>query len=321
MLLLRVLVVPARVHRRERGVHALPNLAHGVLVALASRRHASNLAQREVRIRALALSDASTGVRERAAVSHADVVTVVVHLELDVVVVVVVARRRRGGGRRVSFFSSRFRLFRLLPLRPPRASTGRSPPPSSSSRRRVPTSRGGRRWARRRRTPIGRRSFVLSRGARRLARRRPNPSRPMNALRSTPSPAGRARRASYRASGPAAPWRARRRGRLAARACGRSGPPCGTPAGETQSRGGDPRSRIPAISRLPVGVLLVRIPLGVGAFFVTGRPVVPDSHGALGADVPRPRHGLKVLRIFSPGESSRSRASPESLRILERCRR
>ena len=239
-----VLVVPARVHRRERGVRALPNLAHGVLVALASRRHASNLAQREVRIRALALSDASTGVRERAAVSHADVVTVVVHLELDVVVVVVVARRRRGGGRRVSFFSSRF-LFSASSLRAPFA-------PRPGDRPRLLLRAAG---ARRPREEAGDghvvvglrsgavRSFSRAR-SRRLVRRRPNPSRPMNALRSTPSPAGRARRANYRASGPAAPWRARRRGRLAARACGRSGPPCGTPAGETQSRGGDSRSRI-----------------------------------------------------------------------------
>mmetsp|Transcript_13531 Transcript_13531/g.54695 ORF Transcript_13531/g.54695 Transcript_13531/m.54695 type:complete len:226 (-) Transcript_13531:688-1365(-) len=98
-LLLPLLVMHTRrVHSRERGVRALTNRA--VLVGLAPRRHASNLAQREVRIRALALSDASTGVRERAAVSDADVVAVVVHLELDVVVVVVVAGRLRGGGRR-----------------------------------------------------------------------------------------------------------------------------------------------------------------------------------------------------------------------------
>ena len=111
--------------------------SRAVLVALAPRRHASNLAQREVRIRALALSDASTGVRERAAVSHADVVTVVVHLELDVVVVVVVAGRLRGGGRQPAqahslsfpavFLFPRRGFSASSPLRPPRASTGDRP--------------------------------------------------------------------------------------------------------------------------------------------------------------------------------------------------
>ena len=268
-----------------------------------------------VRIRALALSDASTGVRERAAVSHADVVTVVVHLELDVVVVVVVARRRAAAGGASRCFSTRFSLSPppfAPPLRldqaiapafffepPARADlAGAAMGTSSSDSDRAP--------------------FVRSLArSRRLVRRRPNLSRPMNALRSRllrrrgerprQLPRFWSRRALARRAGVAS-----RRGRavdLALR---------GTPAGETQSRGGDSRSRILRDLEASVGVLLVRITLGVGAFFVTGHPVVPDSRGALGADVTRPRHGLKVLRIFSPrARASRSRASPRG-RILER---
>ena len=115
-----------------------------------------------------------------------------------------------------------------------------------------------------------RRSFSRARG-RRLARRRPNPSHPMN-RRATPSPAGRARRA--RSS--LVPPRRRVQRRGSPRGAGvRSKDPLRAAhrreklkAEEAIEFSRPPRSR----RWLPVGVLLVRIPLGVGAFFVTGRP-------------------------------------------------
>ena len=80
--------------RRERRVDVLPHQA--VIVGLALRRHATNFAQREVRIgtRTFGPRETSTGVRELVAVTDPDVVPGFVHLELahPGVVGVVVAR-------------------------------------------------------------------------------------------------------------------------------------------------------------------------------------------------------------------------------------
>ena len=80
--------------RRERRVHVLPH--QGVIVGLALRRHATHLAQREVRIgtRTFRPRETSTGVRELVAVTDPDVVPGFVHLELTHPggVVIVVAR-------------------------------------------------------------------------------------------------------------------------------------------------------------------------------------------------------------------------------------